>query len=129
MRTCITLAAALTLAAGCGDPSSGIVTGTVTFDGTPVKSGMIQFVPTDGKSPTAGGIITDGQFTVTVPVGTKTVVLSGVKVVGKKKVYDTPDSPVMDVTTELLPARYNTKSELTLEVKPGRQTVRYDTNP
>ena len=36
--------------------------------------------------------------------------------------YDTPDSPVYDVTEELLPKRYNAQSELTLNVEVGPQS-------
>jgi hypothetical protein len=39
--------------------------------------------------------------------------------VGKKKVYDGPDSAVKDVLREGLPARYNEKTELKVDVKPG----------
>ena len=41
------------------------------------------------------------------------------KVVGKKKMYNTPDSPEMPVTAELLPAKYNDKSDRTFDVKRG----------
>jgi hypothetical protein len=48
------------------------------------------------------------------------VSLSATKVVGKKKIYPTPESPEMDITVESLPARYNENTELTLDVKPGK---------
>ena len=50
------LLAALLPLAGCGgDSQVGEVTGTVTVDGqTPPPGSSITFVPTDGKSPTAG---------------------------------------------------------------------------
>jgi hypothetical protein len=44
------------------------------------------------------------------------------KVVGTKKIYDTPDSPVMPITVEALPARYNEETELKIDVKPGTNT-------
>ncbi len=47
------------------------------------------------------------------------VEITSPKVVGTKKIYDTPDSPVMPVTEEGLPARYNTATELKLTVQPG----------
>jgi hypothetical protein len=57
-----------------------------------------------------------------VPLGNTKVVISGSKVVGSKKVYDTPDSPVRPVTAEMLPAKYNTATELRYDVQSGKQT-------
>src|SRR5262245_22811185 len=93
------------LVAGCtpSGAKSGTVTGLVTLDGQPLKSGLIRFVPTDGKTPTADAPITDGRYSALVPLGEKRVEISSGKVVGKTKMYDTPDSPVVEQTVELLP--------------------------
>jgi hypothetical protein len=108
--------------AGCSDGTMAQVSGTVTLDGNAIESGQIQFSPVDGKTKTAGGPIKDGQYSVGVPVGLMKVSISAPKVVGKKKIYDTPDSPEMPITKEALPAHYNEKTELQFEVKPGSQT-------
>src|SRR5687767_10287779 len=100
---------------GCsGDATDGTVTGSVTFDGQPLKSGTIRFDPTDGRTASADAIINDGKFTAKSPPSEKRVSISASKVVGKKKMYDTPDSPVVDLTEEMLPKQYNANSELTL---------------
>jgi hypothetical protein len=114
---------ALVLVAGCGPsgPAVGTVTGLVTLDGQPLKSGLIRFVPADGQSQTADGPIADGRFTVAVPIGEKKVQISAPKAGRKIKMYDTPDSPVVEETTELLPARYNVNTELTMTVAKGQQ--------
>jgi hypothetical protein len=52
--------------------------------------------------------------------------ISAPKVVGKKKVYPTPDSPEMPITAEALPERYNEKTQLTLDVKAGTNTKDWD---
>ena len=39
--------------------------------------------------------------------------------VGKRKAYDTPESPTVDIVEELIPARYNVNSELKVTVKKG----------
>jgi hypothetical protein len=101
------------------------VTGTVTLDGRPLESGLIRFVPTDGQTATADATITHGEFTVTVPVGEKRVSISAPKVTGKRKMYDTPDSPTMDVIEELLPARYNAQTELTTSITAGDQPAEF----
>ncbi len=113
----------LSLLTGCGDsfPMSEVA-GKLTIDGQPFD-GAIQFSPVDGKAPTAGGMIKAGQFSVKVPPGEMKVSISAAKVVGKKKIYDTPDSPEMPITEEALPARYNEKTELKLLVEPGSNTM------
>jgi hypothetical protein len=118
--------AALLALAGCGGGKTAQVNGTVKVDGKPVESGAIMFVPVDGKTSTAGGEIKDGRYSVQVPVGAMKVSISAPKVVGKKKVYPTPNSPEMPVTKEALPARYNEQTELRLDVKPGTNPKDFD---
>jgi len=113
------LAAALVV--GCsGGGDYGDVSGTVTYDGTPVEDGQIKFEPADGKGQTGGAAIKGGKYAATkVSVGKMKVSVSGSKVTGKKKMYPTPDSPEMPITSEYLPAKYNDKTELTFDVKRG----------
>jgi len=113
---------------GCNQgPATGTVTGDVTFDGQPVKDGHVLFTPLDGNAQTGGGSIRDGKFTAEkVPVGKMKVELHGNKVVGKRKAYDTPESPWEDDVAELLPSKYNFQSDLTLDVKRGSQDVKYE---
>jgi hypothetical protein len=107
---------------GCsGSSPQGKVDGTVTLDGMPLKEGDVRFVPADGKSQTASAKIIDGKFSAQVPKGEMRVEISAPKVIGKRKMYDTPDSPVVDKVRELLPPRYNAKSELRLIIKSGAQ--------
>src|SRR4051812_2388316 len=87
---------ALALAAGCSDGSKATVSGKVTLDGEPLKEGLIKFLPADGKSQNADAPIKDGQYMATMPPGEKRVEISAPKVVGKRKMYDTPDSPSVD---------------------------------
>ncbi len=108
------------LAAGCGDSSkTAVVSGTVELDGKPLESGTLTFIPVDGMSPTAGGTIKRGHFSVRVPITTMKVSISAPRVVSMKKLYNTPDSPERPITEEALPARYNEATELTIEVRPG----------
>lgn len=121
------LLAALLILSGCADgPPMGEVSGNVTIDGKPVDKGAIKFEPEDGKTPTAGGEISEGFYLVRVPVGPMKVSISAPKVVGKKPIYNTPNSPEMPITVEALPARYNEKTELRLDVKPGKIEKHYD---
>lgn len=115
------------LFAGCSrDSKHGTVTGTVTLDGQPLTQGLIRFVPADGRTASADTAIENGSYSAQVPVGDKQIWISASKVVGKRKMYDTPDSPTVDVTQELLPARYNAQTTLTLKVEPGKQQKTFE---
>jgi hypothetical protein len=112
-------AATALIVAGCGDPAVSQVRGKVTVDGNALEKGTISFFPVDGKTQPAGGEINDGTYSVRVPAGVMTVKISAPKIVGKKKLYDKKDSREYAVTAEALPERYNTQTELKLDVTPG----------
>jgi hypothetical protein len=115
--------------AGCSrGPAVGTVNGEVNFDGQPVADGHIAFMPVDGNAATGGAPIIDGKFKAEkVPATKMKVQIHGNKKTGRKiKAYETPDSPVSDEIVELLPPKYHFQSELTLDVKPGAQDVKYD---
>lgn len=114
------------LIAGCGKSNFGVVNGTVAVDGTPAKSGSIAFFPVDRKSSTAGSEIVDGRYMAKVALGTAKVEIRVPKVVGQKKLYATPDSPVKQVLAESLPRKYNDETELKLDVKPGKNVQDFE---
>jgi hypothetical protein len=112
---------------GCSaDAKHGTVSGTVTLDGQLLKSGTIRFDSTDGRAAAADASIVDGKYTAKIVPGDKRISITSPKVVGKKKMYNAPDSPVYDVTEELLPPRYNGQSTLTMTVKAGAQEQPFD---
>lgn len=114
--------------AGCGGSEIPMaeVEGEVKFDGQPIEWGTITFVPSDGKGPTTGGHITNGQFSVMVPPGAKRIEVSSPNVVGQRREFDTPDSPLIDVTKELLPADYNVNSTLLRDVELPKTRIDLD---
>src|SRR5437016_4099555 len=91
---------ALLLLPGCGDSNFSQVGGKVTVDDRPLEEGTISFFPVDGKTTTSGGDIKGGKYSVKVPVGNMAVKISMPKIVGMKKLYDTPDSPAYPVKAE-----------------------------
>ena len=118
---------AATFLAGC-DASMADVKGTVKYDGKLIEEGSIRFEPVDGKSKTTGDIIKGGQYAAKVPIGEMKVTISAAKVVGPKKLYDTPNSPTMDLKAEALPDKYSDfqKTELKFDVKAGANTKDWD---
>jgi hypothetical protein len=112
---------------GCSQSSThGTVNGTVELDGEPLHEGTVRFVPIDGASQTASAMVMDGKFTAKVPIGQMRVEFSAPKVVGKQRMYNTPDNPVVDVVEERLPPRYNVQSELLIDVQRGVQDVPFN---
>ena len=123
------LTAALLAVAGCGGSKSAEVTGTVTVDGqTPPTGSSITFVPADGKSPSAGALIEDGKYTAKdVPVGTAKVEIRVPKLSGRpKKEQAGPGAGETIGLGDALPAKYNDKTELTFDVKSGKNEKNWD---
>ncbi|MBA4105072.1 MAG: hypothetical protein C0485_04880 [Pirellula sp.] len=117
----------IALLAGCSSkPAGGTVKGTVTLDGQPLATGRILFIAVDQGSPSAEAAITAGQFETLVLPGDKRVEIRSPKVTGKKKMYNTPDSPTIDTVVELLPAKYNVNSELKMTVDGTAQEQKFD---
>jgi hypothetical protein len=118
----------LLVAAGCGpkDMTHGDVSGRVTVDGAPAATGAVTFMPADGNSATSGGKIVDGSYSVKASVGVAKVEIRVPKVVGSRKLYDTPDSPEQPLMEESLPKKFNDDTELTFDVKPGDNAHDFD---
>jgi hypothetical protein len=102
------------------------VTGAVSIDGQPVEKGSISFIPADGQGPTTGAEIVAGKYTSQAPLGVSKVEIRVPKVVGKRRLYDTPDSPVQDLMEEVLPEKYNEKTELRFDAQPGKNEKNWD---
>jgi hypothetical protein len=106
------------------------VSGTVNFEGQPLKKGTIQFQPaSQTEGILAVGTITDGRFEIPADAGPSP---------GKYGVaiYSEDDLPPAPAAGEMpgpptarkkpavsIPPRYNAKSELTAEVKAGGPNV------
>lgn len=98
----------------------------VTVNGQPAATGAVAFSPIDGQSPTSGGKIVDGKYTVKASTGTSRVAIRVPKIVGQRKLYNTADSPVQPLMEETLPAEYNDRTTLTFEVKPGENEHNFE---
>jgi hypothetical protein len=107
---------------GCGR-SGGLtaVSGTVTYDGKALEKGLISFVPADGNGPTAAAPITDGKYAVKVAPGKKLVKVEAYQVTGQHPFSRYNPRIVVD-QKQILPPRYNTKSELTRDITPTDHT-------
>ena len=104
------------------------VDGEIKFEGEPIEKGNILFAPSDGTGPTAGGEITNGQFSISVPPGLKRIEVRSPKVVGQRKVSEGPVSP-SEVMEERIPSTYNRKSTLTKEIQMPQTRIDLDLKP
>ncbi len=111
--------AAAVLAAGCGEKAT-TVKGEVTLDDRPLDQGRISFVPVDGKTPNSDAAIKDGKYSLPKAApGAYQVKITSNRSKGKRKAYDAPDSPEVDILEQYLPERYNKETELKADVKSG----------
>jgi hypothetical protein len=116
-----TMVASLFVGCGGGDGAADVA-GEVTLDGKPIEEGVIHFMPVDGKSRTASTFIRGGHFQARVPLGKHRVEISSVQARPLRPGQDADSA----TGAEVVPARYNTKSELRAEVVPGRNEPRFE---
>src|SRR5262245_6767445 len=130
---------------GCGGAEDNLprepIAGTVTFNGEPLKSGTIQFVPMAGKDGvSSGGMITDGSFRVNrddgpIP-GKYSVMIFGAGAPGAATApgeapgQEPKAAGKRSMGVGQIPLRFNLKTELTAEVTPGGpNTYTFDLKP
>jgi len=109
----------LGLLSGCGPdgPALGEVSGTVTRDGRPLDGATVIFQPELGKA-SFGRTDQEGRYELRYSKDSKGAIV-GRHVVEVRLAGDsTPIEP--------LPPRYNTQTELTADVKKGRNQVDFE---
>ena len=127
------LVAWFNLAGAAGGARRASVQGSVTLDGTPLEDGVVLLTPTAGTSgPTAGSALSKGKFSIAAAsgpvVGRYRVEIVAVRKTGRKvkSVMPVGSRKERDETEQFIPTRYNTASELEVEIKPGRNTIKFE---
>ncbi len=107
--------------AGCSKPGPELapVTGRITLDGEPLEKADILFQPDGSKPPSSGRADAAGRYELAYKRG----IMGGS--VGPNTVRITI-SPDVVPNPPNIPARYNTDSELTREVKSGPNEFNFD---
>jgi hypothetical protein len=109
---------------GCGSGGQSDLSGEVTLDGSPLERGSILLVPKGPTGTATGCEIKAGKYVLTGPQapkhGTYRVQISASKKSGRRvqKAMGKPGE-LEDEVVEAVAARFNTKTELTVEVKSG----------
>ncbi len=131
LLACVMAAALLMLAVGCGGERRGDVAGTVTFDGQPVAQGMISFECVEASGPPRNIPVRDGAYRASGAAG----LVPGTYLVriSAGDLDAMADGPEADQHTPfehvpLLPPEWNTESQLSVEVRQGRNTFNFSGN-
>lgn len=121
--------ASLVTLIGCDNAGKGrvVLTGKLSYRGEPLDVGEIRFIPESGTKapltivPFRGGSY-DSAITNGVPVGKYRVEITAMRssTAAKSKMVNGDELPVP--AGEVLPAKYNTKSELTEDVTSGERS-------
>jgi hypothetical protein len=106
------------ISTSCG-PQTSSISGTVTVDGAPLEKGVISYVAAEGQDPPATAEIAGGKYSVQTTPGKKKVQLSAPRVIGKRKEYNSPDAPEIEISEESLADKYHAQTELTFDAEPG----------
>ena len=115
------------LIVACGPPgNTATVSGTVTVDGQPVKKGSIALIPIDGGGPSSGSPIRDGSYSASGWPGKSKVQIYVPKVVGSEKMDDASDGDERVTMAESLPTKYNSQTELEMEVSVGQNEKNWE---
>jgi hypothetical protein len=127
------LAVAALALAGCSSSDSGRsrVQGAVSYGGEVVDDGGIAFIPEDGGASQvrATGEIRDGHYELDGSrgpyPGKYRVEIFWYKKTGRQ-IASPSGKAFKDETKQGIPAKYNDKTDLKVEVKPGRNTFDFD---
>ena len=124
----IVLAGVLALTAGCGGGPAGpkmyVVKGLVQFDSKPVETGRIQFRKKEGDQRAFSAEIKDGNYSLETESGPMVVEITASRLIpGKFSNFNGKPEPVGEM---YLPAKYNSKTTLTADVKPSANTIPFD---
>ena len=107
--------------AGCGKTGAELapVTGRITLDGRPLENADILFQPDGSKPPSACRTGADGRYDLAYKRG----VMGGTLGSNTVRITISPDAVANPPN---IPARYNTESGLTKEVKSGPNEFNFD---
>ena len=133
MASILSLAFLLPSLVGCGESDKlprEAVSGSVSVEGKPLKSGLITFLPNESNTPTQGGaVVLEGKYTIPknqglVPGKYRIIITSpeDKPEVIVDKANNAPGMPPLPAK-EVIPKQYNSESLLSAEVTAGGKNV------
>lgn len=115
------------LTVGCGKRGDlAKVTGVVTFNGQPFEGAIVQFEPLQGKGSVSAGLTdSKGRYKLMHTLDTKGCMLGEHQVtIRTAAAYYEEEGEAPQ--KELIPFRYNSRSELRRTVQPGSNTFDFE---
>ena len=112
------------------------VSGTVSFEGEPIKEGSIIFVPVVGVQGAPVQLeIRDGKYSSSadpkdsrgVVIGSNDVQIFSTKSTGK--MVKNPLNELVPEIVQAIPVKFNEQTELNREIKAGAQELNFDLKP
>lgn len=107
------------------------IEGLVKLDGDPLERGVITFISQDGKNVNTSALINQGRYLLSAnngpAIGKNKVEIRSEKKTGRS--IQKPGAPAGDPIPEVVEAiaeRFNAKSQLIIDVKPGPNTKDFD---
>lgn len=127
--TIFLMAAIFPLLSGCGGPETCQVSGQITYNGQAVQAGMVSFEPAEGKSQAQGMLIKDGQYEssarAVIKPGKYIVRISAPDLLRTKTAPNAGPNDPVPPTVPLLPPNWNAKSNLSVDLKTGKNTLNF----
>ncbi|WP_437192937.1 hypothetical protein [Planctomicrobium sp. SH527] len=116
--------------AGCGSGEQGPkvypLTGTVTYDGTPIPSATIVLKDPTGQEKSYLAKVVDGVISGESSAGEKKVEITATRVAEGKTVPTADGSGTQPATEQYIPEKFNFKSTLTATIENGPTTLKFD---
>jgi hypothetical protein len=122
------------LLAGCSAPSTMRVWGDVSYEGTRVEDGNIEFLPIEGTSgPNVGGVIREGAYEILAERGPLAEGVYRVELRAYRETGRAPTAPKfpgkeLPEREAIFPPEYNTRSILRVKISSRGSENRFDFN-
>jgi hypothetical protein len=121
---------------GCGGdrgPQRVLVSGTVSYNGTPVAEGRIRFTPVaSSPTPVSGAYIVNGRYKIDchggVPIGTHKIQIEGYGRAASAAAPDLTNPASANLRKDnkggqYLPGKYNRDTQLEVTIEPGSGNI------
>ncbi len=124
----VALSSTLALLMGCTSGKEASVSGKVTLDGAPLDDANISFVPlSDGQRDAGWATVSQGSYSIPASsglgIGKFRVEIRALRALGETT---NRNDPSLLNAKEIIPSRYNSKSELIKEIKTGENNADFD---
>ncbi len=124
---CVLSCASFLVGCGPSGPEVYSVKGEVKYNSEPLATGDIIFEPTDSEGAASGGSIIQGKYSIKALPGKYKVKINASREIPGKMIPG-PSGGQIPAREDYIPAKFNTKTELTAEVDAEPEnTINFET--